>query len=139
MDQDGPDHQVGPRQHLLDREGRGVDGRGAAAEGGVELAQLVDRDVVDEDVGLHPDRDERGVHPDRAAADHHHGRRGHPGDAAEQDAPAAERLLEEEGAGLGGDLARDLAHRREQRQAALRVLDGLVGDAGRAARLRGPW
>ena len=31
----------------------------------------------------------------------------------------------------------DLAHRREQRQPALRVLDGLVGDAGRAARLQG--
>ena len=36
--------------------------------------------------------------------------------AAEQHAAAAERLLEHERAGLGGDLARDLAHRRQQRQ-----------------------
>ena len=39
-----------------------------------------------------------------------------PGHAAEQQAAAAERLLEHERAGLRGDLARDLAHRRQQRQ-----------------------
>ena len=55
-----------------------------------------------------------------------------PGHAAEQDAAPAERLLEHERARLRGDLARDLAHRRQQRQPAARVLDGLVGDAGRA-------
>ena len=55
-----------------------------------------------------------------------------PGHAAEQDAAAAERLLEHEGAGLGRDLAGDLAHRRQQRQPPVRVLDRLVGDAGRA-------
>ena len=55
-----------------------------------------------------------------------------PGHAAEQQAAAAERLLEHERAGLRRDLARDLAHRRQQRQAPARVLDGLVGDAGRA-------
>ena len=41
-----------------------------------------------------------------------------PGHAAEQDAAAAERLLEHERAGLGRDLAGDLAHRRQQRQPA---------------------
>ena len=56
----------------------------------------------------------------------------HAGHAAEQDAAAADRLLEHEGPGLRGDLAGDLAHRRQQRQPAVRVLDGLVGDAGRA-------
>ena len=57
---------------------------------------------------------------------------GDAGDAAEQDPAAAERLLEHERAGLGGDLAGDLRHRRQQRQPALAVLDRLVGDAGRA-------
>ena len=42
-----------------------------------------------------------------------------PGHAAEQDAAPAERLLEHERARLRGDLAGDLAHRREQRQAAV--------------------
>ena len=126
------------RQPLLDREGRAEHGRGAAAEGDVELAQLVDRDVVDEDVGLHPDRDEGGVHADGAAADHHHVRRRHAGHPAEQDPAAAERLLEHEGAGLGGDLARDLRHRRQQRQAPVAILDRLVGDAGRARLAQAP-
>ena len=40
----------------------------------------------------------------------------HAGHAAEQDPAAAERLLEHERARLRGDLARDLAHRRQQRQ-----------------------
>jgi hypothetical protein len=38
----------------------------------------------------------------------------------------------EEGPGLGCDLAGDLAHRRQQRQAAALVDDRLVGDAGGA-------
>ena len=59
-------------------------------------------------------------------------RRRHARHAAEQDPAAAERLLEHERARLRGDLARDLAHRREQRQPAARVLDRLVGDARRA-------
>ena len=55
---------------------------------------------------------------------------------AQEDAPAAQRLLEEERPGLGRDLARDLAHRGEQREQAVRVLDGLVGDGDRAALLQ---
>ena len=70
--------------------------------------------------------------PDHAAADDHHLAGGHARHAAEQDPAAAERLLEHERARLGGDLARHLAHRRQQRQPPARVLDGLVGDAGRA-------
>src|SRR5262245_725605 len=138
VDQDRPDHQVGARQHLLDRKGRREDGRRTPAEGDVELAQLVDRDVEDEDVGLHPDCDERRVHPDGPSADDHHVRRRHARDSAEQDATAAKRLLEEERSGLRSDLARDLAHGCEQRQPALGVLDGLVGNAGGAALLQGP-
>ena len=49
-----------------------------------------------------------------------HVRRRHTGHAAEQDAAAAERLLEHERAGLRGDLAGHLRHRREQRQPAVR-------------------
>src|SRR3954451_23440981 len=53
-----------------------------------------------------------------------------PARAPAQTPPApAERLLEHERARLVGDLAGHLAHRREQRQAPVRVLDRLVGDA----------
>ena len=55
------------------------------------------------------------------------------GDAAEQEAAAAERLLEEVRARLRGEPAGDLAHRREQRQPAVVGLDRLVRDGGDAA------
>ena len=99
----------------------------------LELAQPVDVAVVDVDLGAHAEGDLRRVLTDDAATDHHDLAGGHAGHAAEQQAAAAERLLEHERAGLRGDLARDLAHRREQRQAAQVILDGLVGDARRAA------
>ena len=61
-----------------------------------------------------------------------------PGHAAQQQPAAAERLLEHEGARLRGDLARHLAHRRQQRQPPAGVLDRLVGDARRARRDQAP-
>ena len=73
---------------------------------------------------------------DDAAADDHHLARRDARHAAEQQPAAAERLLEHERAGLRGDLARDLAHRRQQRQPPAAVLDRLVGDAGRADSIR---
>src|ERR1700742_1650592 len=48
--------------------------------------------------------------------------------AADQHPPPPLRLLQHVGARLGGDLPRHLAHRRQQRQPAGRVLDRLVGD-----------
>ena len=117
LDEHRADHEVDPGQHLLDRQGRAEHGRQRAGELQVGAAERVDADVEQEHVGGHPDRDVGGVDPDRAGADHHHVRGGDAGDAAEQDAAPAHRLLEEEGAGLGRDPAGDLAHRREQRQA----------------------
>src|SRR3954451_14904664 len=131
MHEDRADYEIHLRQLLLDREHRREHRRCATAEGDVELAQAVDVGVVDEDVCLHPDRDERRVHANGPAADDHHIRGRYPWDPAQQDPPAAERFLQHEGARLCRDLPRDLAHRREQREAPLGVLDGLVGDAGR--------
>ena len=68
---------------------------------------------------------------DTAAQDDHIGRR-HAGDAAEQHAAAALLLLEAVGTGLNRHAARDLAHGREQRQAAPRVGHGLVGNCDAA-------
>ena len=55
-------------------------------------------------------------------------RRGRAGDAAEEDARPARRALQVVGGGLHGHPARDLAHRREQRQLAVGGLHGLVRD-----------
>ncbi len=58
--------------------------------------------------------------------------RRHAGHAAEQHARAALLLLQAMRADLHRHAPRDLAHRRQQRQRAARVGDGLVGDAGGA-------
>ena len=74
--------------------------------------------------------------------------RSHAGHAAEEEALPAALLLEQRGADLRGQAAGHLAHRREHRERAVGVLDGLVGDgddvggaqacvsAGAAARCR---
>ena len=53
----------------------------------------------------------------------------HAGDAADEHAAAAERLLQVRRADLRGHAAGDLGHRGEQRERAVGQLDGLVGDA----------
>ena len=89
-----------------------------------------------------PDRHARRVGADHAAADDDHACRWHPRHAAEQQALAAGRLAQGEGRGLDRQAPGDFAHRRQQRQAAVFVGDGLVGhgDAAgidEAARLLG--
>ena len=109
----------GRRASISSVEAKHVEQR--AVEDVLELAQAVDRAVVDVGLGAHADRDLGGVLADDAAADDHHLAGRHARHAAEQQPAAAERLLEHERARLGGDLARDLAHRRQQRQPAARV------------------
>ncbi len=58
----------------------------------------------------------------------------HAGHAAQQHAEPAVRLLEVVRAGLHGHPARDLRHRRQQRQSPRGRRHGLVGDADGAAR-----
>ena len=110
-----------------------VHGRGAAAEDDVELAQACRSTMSKTKTSASiPIAMKAAFMPTAPPPITITLRGGDPGHAAEQHAAAAERLLEVEGAGLGRELAGDLAHRRQQRQPALLVLDGLVGDAGRA-------
>ena len=67
------------------------------------------------------------------ASDHDHATGRNTRDAAEQQAPSAEWLLEEVSTRLCGQATRDLAHRREQRQCAVVRLDRLVRNRGDAA------
>jgi len=95
VDEHGPDHQVHPRQHLLDRQGRREDGGRPASEGDCRGRAGRSMDTsIDEYVGFHADGDEGSMHPDGgpppititvAAAD--------PRDATEQNPAPAERLL----------------------------------------------
>ena len=67
-----------------------------------------------------------------ARADHHDLGGGDAHRAAQQQAGAAVGFLQHERAGLSRHAPGDFAHGRQQRQPAGAILDGLIGDAGRA-------
>jgi hypothetical protein len=131
-DEDGPDHHVGVGEGLLDLEPVRHRERHPSVERDLELAHSVDRLVEHPDVRLHAERDDRGVEADDAASEHHDLGRRHARDTAEKDAAAAVSLLERPGAHLRREPARDLAHRREEREPPVGGLDRLVRDAGHA-------
>ena len=85
-------------------------------------------DVENRNVCAHADGDLARVHADRAAAEDHHVRLRRTGDARQQDAFAAELLLQVLRALLDGETARDLRHRGEAWQGAVGFLDRLVRD-----------
>ena len=94
------------------------------------MAHPVDRALEDRHLRAETERDDRGVVADDPAADDHDPARSDPGHRAEQEPAAAERLLEEVGACLRGELSGHLRHRREQGQRAVLGLDRLVGNRG---------
>ena len=118
------------RDGALDVVAVGGDGEEAAAEDVVELAQAVEVEVDEGDLGAHAEGDLGGVGADDAAADDADVAGGDAGDAAEQDAAAAVLFFEVGCADLDGHAAGDFAHGGEQRERAGAVADGLVGDAG---------
>jgi hypothetical protein len=127
------DDHVGLEDLVLDGGQGRIAGQDAALIQVVQLAHPGDRAFQHHHLGAQAGGHARGVRADHAAAQHRHPGRGHAGHAAQQQAHAAV-VLEQ---GLGGAEHRDAAghfrHRGQQRQAAARVGDGLVGD-GRAAR-----
>jgi hypothetical protein len=99
----------------------------------VDPAQAVEVLVDEHDLGLHPGRDPRRVPADVARPEHDDLGRTDAGRAAHQHAAAALVALEEVGALLGREPARDLAHRGEERQRAVVDLHRLVGEGRRPA------
>ena len=90
------------------------------------------RNIEHGDMRLEPHRHARRIGADHAAAEHHDFRRRHARHAAEQHAASALRDLETVRARLDRHAPRHFAHRRQQRQAAARIGDRLIGDADRA-------
>ena len=119
---------------LLDGVDGGEDGVEHRAELEVELVEALQVLVDDVDLGLHAHGHADGVGAGDAAAQDDHLGGMDAGHAAQEDAGAALHLLQIVGADLHAHPAGDLAHRREERQPAVAVGDGLVGD-GDAARL----
>ena len=85
----------------------------------VDRAEPIEIDVEDRDVGAEAQRDAGGVDADGAGTEHHHVTRRHPRHPGQQDAAAAVGLGQVEGALLDGEAAGHLAHRGQQRQAAV--------------------
>ena len=127
------DHEVGLEHVVLHRLARGEDGVDGGAELLVDGVEPVDIDVEHGHLRLEPDRHARGVDAGDAAAEHDDLGRRHAGHAAEQHAAPALLHLQAMRAGLDRHAAGDLAHGRQQRQAAARARHRLVGD-GRDAR-----
>ena len=104
---------------------------GARLEKGADAFEYFGVAVEDRDIGAESRRHLRCVEADDAAADDADFARRDAGNAAEQHAAAAMRLFERSRAGLNRHAPRNLAHRFEQRQAAMRAGDGFIGDAHR--------
>src|SRR5207237_10590641 len=77
--------------------------------------------------------DGKRVRADIAGAEDRHLAGGHALEAGKQHAAAAVLLLQAPGARLDGEAPGDRRHRREDRQAAILLADGLEGDESRAA------
>ncbi len=93
-DEHAADDEVGLADGALDVVGVGGERVEAAGEDVVELAQAVEVEVDERDLGAHAERDLGGVGADDAAADDADVAGRDAGDAAEQDAAAAVFLLE---------------------------------------------
>ena len=126
------DHEVRLLGQFLDRMLGRVDGLDRATELRRELAQPLRRAVDDGHVGAQAHGHLRGVGAGDAAAEDDDLGRGDARHAAEQHAEPAIGLLQRGRADLHRHAAGDLAHRRQQRQTAVRRGHGLVRDAGRA-------
>ena len=113
---------------LLDRVDGRIERLELRAELQVKLLQTGQRFVDHHDLRLQPHGHARGVGADHAAAQNDHLGRRNAGHPAQQNAAPALRLLQAMGAGLHRHAARDLAHRRQQRQAAAGVGHRLIGD-----------
>ena len=104
----------------------------AALEEIVDGAEPWQGPIDDDHVGADADRHPRRLGTDNAAADDHDLADRNAGNAAQQDAAAAVRLLQRGSRRLDRQPAGDLAHRGKERQAAIDVGHGLVGNRGDA-------
>ncbi len=128
-DQHAADDEIGRGAFVFDRALRRIDGLELGAEAGDQFFHAVGALLEDGDISAHAERHRRRIGADHAAAEDDDLGRSNARNAAEQHAAAALGLLEAMGAGLDRHAACNLAHRRQQRQAAARAGHGLIGDA----------
>ena len=113
-----PIDEVGVGDRAGDRSPVAGEGHDPALVDLVDPPEPVEVLVEQQHLGLHALRDPRCVPPDVARAEHDDPRRADAGCAPEQHPAAAVLALEEVRPDLRRHPARDLAHRREEREAA---------------------
>ena len=109
-------------------------GRDVTGEDVVHVAEPGRIDVEDADAGAETDRGLTGARAGDPRTEDHDLPRADAGDAGEQHAATAGGRLQAPGPDLDREPAGDLAHRREQRQAAVVELNRLVPDRADAVR-----
>ena len=119
-DQDRADDQVGALDRFEDRVPVGIERRDVGRHDVVEVAQAVEVDVEDPDVGAQAGGDLGRVGADDSAAQDGDLGRGDARHAGEQDSAPFLGPLQVLGPFLDAHPAGDLAHRRQERQAAAR-------------------
>ena len=129
-DEDSADDEVGLAGGALDVVAVGGNGEDAAVEDVVELAEAVEVEVDERDLGAHAEGDLGSVGADDASADDADVAGWDAGDSAEEDAAASVLFFKIGCADLDGHAAGDFAHGGEERECASAVANGLVGDAG---------
>ena len=123
------DQEVRARRHLSDVVAIGGERHHAVPEQLIRVAEAVQVDVEERDIGPEPHRALRRAEPDHPRADDDHVAARHAGHSRQEDAAPAVSAREIKGAFLDGEAPRHLAHRRQQGEAAVGALHRLVGDS----------
>ena len=132
-DEDRTDDDVGVEADLLDGMSARRHRLQCATEVVVDLAQAFEVAVEDVDLGVHAHGEGGRRHAGHPGSEDHDLRAAHPGDPADQGAPAATGAHQMVRAHEGGHAAGHLAHRGEQRKGIVGKSHRLIGDGCVAA------
>ena len=124
----GADHDVGLREAVGDGIGRREPGFHPRTELHFGVGEFVGLAVDQGDACTQSDRNPRRAHAHHAGADDDHVRGRHAGQAGDELAVAAVRLVQAQRAHLRGKPTGNIGHRLQQRQAAACTGHGFVGN-----------
>ncbi len=128
--QDCTDDDIGIADHPIDVGGGRVECLDPPRKDIIKFAQARQGAVDNGDLGAKTRCHTCRLGPDYSPAKNNHAGRRHAGNAAQQLALASCRLAQREGGSFDRKTSRDLAHRREQRQASACIGHRFVGNRG---------
>ena len=125
-DQDAADDEIGILYALFNIRIGGDEGLDTCSKQVIQKGKSLQVDIEDRDVCTHADCNLAGIGTDIAAAEDNDVCLRSSGDTGQKDALAAESLLQVLGTFLDAQTACDLAHRRQKRNAAVTLDQGLI-------------